>query len=777
MKNKSRPSKASNSAHFQEHADDGEASRNFLMCVRPRPRQRWLKVEVENGNRWVSTVSLSHQHRITSWYDLLFDLVLVASIFVAGNEFRVVLQAFEFLPSLYIVLAFLVPVYRRWFRLTLFLNVWDQEDFVFFIYFWFNIVVICMAGLLQEICAQNLALSCDKWAFFKIPTPTCQFGCSYYYLALLLFDLGSFFMVIYVRGFNYIRGSFKLVFTELFCDFVPSLCFLSALIVQSPTCSTPGAICVNTPRNDAYVLTLGCLCLWELVAPFVKQGVVAMFVRTRCCNDGVEDSRSFVYPLNAAYFLERLQLVVVLALGEVVSAAIALSPTFLVGEMGGEADYEDVIQRPDPDDPRKICEYVNNSCSKNNCTGGPMQEAGPINFDSLFHIKVGFQVYGCSLLVSIVVFMKMYMFTYPNAGLKLVSDLDLALNRVSNQHYHALAKRPWKGLCYQALFLPLTLCVLVMAYMAEVWIEEGWSCESSGNEEAAFAYAMGLLMLIGVVQSALSWVECKRAKREPIKSTVKRLSLSYLATPRSQWTFKSSRVSWGTCHAPTPSRGFAPARDLSRAPARDHLDEASTEWVPEYTSFTPRRRNRSTRNESTHSLHSYPGTTPPSHGCIPKYLRLVLQVAIACLVIATPSIANAIRTPLRCIPGHTGHSNNSFGTYTTYASTNGTEPNQSNGDVISGRDAEGRRTFITHDNQDWIVGVLVLLLMLAVAIEAKGREHWQCKQQGTRDCFKFKSKEWISEDEINGFMDELNNEAKMAQYLVGESGSFNVVLL
>ena len=98
----------------------------------------------------------------------------------------------------------------------------------------------------------------------------------------------------------------------------------------------------------------------------------------------------------------------------------------------------------------------------------------------------------------------------------------------------------------QALFLPLTLCVLVMAYMAEVWIEgensapitnftfivsplypeharascrahsrtlevtfasllpeEGWSCESSGNEETAFAYAMGLLMLIGVVQVCL----------------------------------------------------------------------------------------------------------------------------------------------------------------------------------------------------------------------------------------------------------------------------------
>ena len=29
---------------------------------------------------------------------------------------------------------------------------------------------------------------------------------------------------------------------ELFCDFVPSLCFLSALIVQSPTCSTPRAV-------------------------------------------------------------------------------------------------------------------------------------------------------------------------------------------------------------------------------------------------------------------------------------------------------------------------------------------------------------------------------------------------------------------------------------------------------------------------------------------------------------------------------------------------------
>ena len=47
--------------------------------------------------------------------------------------------------------------------------------------------------------------------------------------------------------------------------------------------------------------------------------------------------------------------------------------------------------------------------------------------------------------------------------------------------------------------------------------------------------------------------------------------------------------------------------------------------------------------------------------------------------------------------------------------------------------------------------------------------------QATRDCFK--SKEWISEDEINGFMDELNNEARIAQYLVGDSGSFNVVLL
>lgn len=107
--------------------------------------------------------------------------------------------------------------------------------------------------------------------------------------------------------------------------------------------------------------------------------------------------------------------------------------------------------------------------------------------------------------------------------------------------------------------------------------------------------------------------------------------------------------------------------------------------------------------------------------------------------------------------------------------------------------------------------------MLAVVIEAKGREHCQCKQrvgrqklsppddiphadsrviqnharpelvalafshklykwpQTTQGCFK--AKEWISEEEINGFMRELNHEAKMKQYLVGETGSFNVVLL
>ena len=37
--------------------------------------------------------------------------------------------------------------------------------------------------------------------------------------------------------------------------------------------------------------------------------------------------------------------------------------------------------------------------------------------------------------------------------------------------------------------------------------------------------------------------------------------------------------------------------------------------------------------------------------------------------------------------------------------------------------------FITTDNQDYIMGVLVLLLMLAVAIEAIGRERCQCKQR------------------------------------------------
>lgn len=44
---------------------------------------------------------------------------------------------------------------------------------MFFVYFWFNIVVICAAGVLQEICAQNLALSGEKsvlWALY----PTCQ---------------------------------------------------------------------------------------------------------------------------------------------------------------------------------------------------------------------------------------------------------------------------------------------------------------------------------------------------------------------------------------------------------------------------------------------------------------------------------------------------------------------------------------------------------------------------------------------------------------------------
>ena len=61
----SRPGKPEN-IELEDHDD---ASRNFLVCVRPRPRQRWLKVEVDEdeGNRWISTVSLSHHHRITSW--------------------------------------------------------------------------------------------------------------------------------------------------------------------------------------------------------------------------------------------------------------------------------------------------------------------------------------------------------------------------------------------------------------------------------------------------------------------------------------------------------------------------------------------------------------------------------------------------------------------------------------------------------------------------------------------------------------------------------------
>lgn len=47
-----------------------------------------------------------------------------------------------------------------------------------------------------------------------------------------------------------------------------------------------------------------------------------------CCpRHSVEDSHSFVYPLNAAYFLERLQLVVVLAFG-------GSPPLFCVLEFG-----------------------------------------------------------------------------------------------------------------------------------------------------------------------------------------------------------------------------------------------------------------------------------------------------------------------------------------------------------------------------------------------------------------------------------------------------------
>ena len=303
----------------REHGEDG---RNRLALFRePMARQKWKHViRADGSSTHVSSLVEEREERVASANDLVLDLVYVVLLSRLGQALRENLDEGENTwcyahdtqnpgyCSFRTFISLFVPVWIQWVLTTTYLNRFDQNDALHYVFFCLNMLIVAFTGIPLVQCGVN----------------NPEKHCGLFFYAIFAGRLLIVCMYVYTAMWNSAHGRWKFLWcTEIMPGLVTAILYLVTAIVA------------DTGVDHPYVfwgfwwtsISIDCL---KLVA--TGAGVLEAVL-------GFGEDKCVHVPLNLSLLVERYNLFLVLSLGEVLTAAVGMLPA----EMGEGTDIIDVM--------------------------------------------------------------------------------------------------------------------------------------------------------------------------------------------------------------------------------------------------------------------------------------------------------------------------------------------------------------------------------------------------------------------------------------------------
>ena len=129
---------------------DSYQYQNYIpIWIKPTPNQEWL---IQPDGSYVSSLSLSTSVRKDSVSNMILDLVYVILVYQLSTAFR---TAVNNSPGVAIrdLLAHFSPIWHTWMGYFRFLNLFEQNDLVFTLFFFLNLMGASILGIDTEGCA------------------------------------------------------------------------------------------------------------------------------------------------------------------------------------------------------------------------------------------------------------------------------------------------------------------------------------------------------------------------------------------------------------------------------------------------------------------------------------------------------------------------------------------------------------------------------------------------------------------------------------------------
>ena len=273
---------------------------NYIpLWLKPNPKQEWI---IQPDGSYVSSLFLKSEERSATLSDLVVDLVYVILLSSLSRAFRATVDDHP-LVALRDLFALFSPIWHSWFSIARFLNQFEEKDAVFTLFFFSNLIVSAVLAINAESCG----------------TAEDRTGCSHFVWTIAGLRLLTVVGYLYVWYFNPRYNKFFKA--RIFNDVVRMfLWFITGFFFP-----VPGDSCHDKDPSDR---------CW---APFIGFWWTAWFADNLnwihayyLINSNYYSKKSENIPIDTKISSERNSLFAVIALGEIITAALV---------SGGESEH------------------------------------------------------------------------------------------------------------------------------------------------------------------------------------------------------------------------------------------------------------------------------------------------------------------------------------------------------------------------------------------------------------------------------------------------------
>lgn len=272
---------------------------------RPEPRQQWIVNpalrENPNAPQYINTMSLDskEQHRTATASDLVLDLVYVVILAQQGHHYASGTSEGHSVEANIRFFSLFLPIWSQWYCVSAYLNRWETHDVMNIIFFVGNLTLMGVVGVSSRECDVDASENNEEECSLRV----MNFFFAASRMWVLLFEI----MVVY---FHHDEPYMKSMYYIMSFDAMVTVSWLIAgSVAESESCDEND---MDTACYNSFVFFWWLAISLDLIK-LTGNAVVAKFGFFK---------RQEVIPINVSLAAERMELFIVISIGEVIAAAV-----------------------------------------------------------------------------------------------------------------------------------------------------------------------------------------------------------------------------------------------------------------------------------------------------------------------------------------------------------------------------------------------------------------------------------------------------------------------